>query len=49
MPHDDETSCVAAASAARKGVKVKEGKGIVGKAGESLKGVGEKLKDLFSR
>lgn len=50
---DNETSCVAAASAARKGVKVEKGKGVTGevqeKAGETIKGVGEKLKGLFGK
>ena len=49
---DDETSC-AAASAARKGVKVEKGKGITGevqeKAGETIKGIHEKLKNLFGK
>ncbi len=49
---DDETSCAAAILAARKGVKV-EKKGITGeaqeKAGETLKGIQEKLKNIFGK
>ncbi len=50
---DNETSCVAAVSAARKGVKVEKGKGIIGevqeKTDDTIRGLGEKLKDLFGR
>ncbi len=38
--HDDETSCVEAVAAARKGVKVKKG---------TIGGIGEKVKQLFGR
>ena len=50
---DDETSCVAAVLAARKGVEVQKQKGITGeveeKAGETIKGIGRKLKDLLGK
>jgi hypothetical protein len=49
---DDETSCAAAILAARRGVKVQK-KGFTGevqeKAGETIKDIGEKLKNLFGK